>query len=227
MYKYWYFLLVLSACANPIAPTGGPKDLDPPILLNTIPDNKTLNFSESSIELEFDEYIKEENLLTQLMITPNLKGIYTYKLNRNRIILNFEEPFDSTTTYTLNFREGIKDITEGNVPPNLKFVFSTGDFLDSASVRGVVRSLMSKKPLDEVTLSLYQYPDTITIFDGPPRYSTITDEQGFFTIENIKNGTYTIFSLNDKNRNLKLESQSEGYGFLNAPLEIQDSSGSL
>ncbi len=222
--KYLWFLIFLTyACANPIPPTGGPKDLDPPVLINTIPDNKTLNFNGSQITLEFDEYIKEENLLTQLMITPNLRGIYEYRVNKNRIVLNFEEPFDSATTYTLNFREGIKDITEGNVPPNLKFVFSTGSFLDSASVQGVVRSLMTKELLEDITVSLYNDPDTITIFDGPPRYSTITNEQGEFSIENIKNSNYSIYSLDDKNRNLKLESRSEGYGFLDHSLTINDS----
>ncbi len=222
--KYPWFLIFLTyACANPIPPTGGPKDLDPPVLINTIPDNKTLNFNGSQITLEFDEYIKEENLLTQLMITPSLRGIYEYRVNKNRIVLSFEEPFDSATTYTLNFREGIKDITEGNVPPNLKFVFSTGNFLDSASVQGVVRSLMTKELLEDITVSLYNDPDTITIFDGPPRYSTITNEQGEFSIENIKNSNYSIFSLDDKNRNLKLESRSEGYGFLDHSLTINDS----
>lgn len=222
--KYPWFLIFLTyACANPIPPTGGPKDLDPPVLINTIPDNKTLNFNGSQITLEFDEYIKEENLLTQLMITPSLRGIYEYRVNKNRIVLSFKEPFDSATTYTLNFREGIKDITEGNVPPNLKFVFSTGNFLDSASVQGVVRSLMTKALLEDITVSLYNDPDTITIFDGPPRYSTITNEQGEFSIENIKNSNYSIFSLDDKNRNLKLESRSEGYGFLDHSLTINDS----
>jgi len=222
--KYSWFLIFLTySCANPIPPTGGPKDLVPPVLINTIPENKTLNFSGSQITLEFDEYIKEENLLTQLMITPNLTGPFDYRINRNRIVLNFEEPFDSATTYTLNFREGIKDITEGNVPPNLKFVFSTGNFLDSASISGVVRSLMTKEILEEITVSLYNDPDTITIFDGPPRYSTITNEQGEFSIENIKNGNYSIYSLDDQNHNLKLESRSEGYAFHDQSLALEDS----
>jgi len=223
MKNYFWLVLIIFSCANPVPPTGGPKDLDPPILLNTIPENKSLNFNGSEISLEFDEYIKEENLLTQLMITPNLKGNYTYRVNRTQIIIRFDTPFDSVTTYTLNFREGIKDITEGNVPPNLKFVFSTGDYLDSASIRGTVRALLSKKLLEDITISLYKYPDTISIFDAPPRYSTITDEEGIFLIENIKNGNYSIFSLNDENRNLTLESRSEGYGFLEKSMEITDS----
>ena len=223
MKQSWFLIFLIYACANPIPPTGGPKDLDPPILIKTVPENKTLNFSGSEISMEFDEYIKEENLLTQLMITPNLNDPYDYRVNKNRFVISFKEPFDSATTYTLNFREGIKDITEGNVPPNLKFVFSTGNFLDSASVHGVVRSLMTKEILEDITVSLYNDPDTITVFDGPPRYSTITNEQGSFTIENIKNGNYFIYSIDDQNRNLKLESRSEGYGFLDHSLVLNDS----
>jgi uncharacterized protein (DUF2141 family) len=211
------------SCANPIPPTGGPRDLDPPVLLATSPDNKSLNYNEPEISLEFNEYIKEENLLTQLMITPNLKGNYNYRVNRNRIVLTFDEPFDSATTYTLNFREGIKDITEGNVPPNLKFVFSTGSFLDSASVNGTTRSLMTKELLEDITVSLYVDPDTITVFDSPPRYSTITDENGVFSIENIKNGNYLLYAFNDKNHNLKLESRTEGYGYLDQAIALNDS----
>jgi len=223
MKKPWLLIILFASCANPIPPTGGPKDLDPPVLLSTYPENKSLNFNQSEISLEFNEYIKEENLLTQLLITPNLQGPYNYRLNRNRIVLTFDEPFDSATTYTLNFREGVKDITEGNVPPNLKFVFSTGSFLDSASVNGTIRSLMTKELLEDITVSVYVDLDTVTVFDASPRYSAITDENGFFSIENIKNGQYLIYCLNDKNRNLKLESRTEGYGYLGQPLELNDS----
>ncbi len=223
MKQSWLLIFLITACSNPIPPTGGPKDLDPPILINTVPENKTLNFTGSEISMEFDEYIKEENILTQLMITPNLKDVYSYKINRNTFILTFESPLDSATTYTLNFREGLKDITEGNVPPNLTFVFSTGTFLDSASIRGVVRSLMTNKILEDITISLYNDPDTITIFNGPPRYSTLSDKEGHYTIENIKNGNYTLYALNDENSNLKLESRSEGYGYIKNPLVLNDS----
>ncbi len=223
MRKYFFLVLTMIGCANPIPPTGGPRDLDPPVLLSTNPADKSLNFNELNISLEFDEYIKEENLLTQLLITPSIQGTYKTQLSRNSIRLSFDEPFDSATTYTLNFREGIKDITEGNVPPNLKLVFSTGDFLDSASVNGVVRSLMTKEVLEDISVSLYLDPDTSTIFDTPPRYTTLTDEKGFFLLENIKNGFYNIYSHQDKNRNLKLESRTEGYGYIDQSLEFSDS----
>ena len=46
----------LTSCANPISPTGGPKDTIPPTLVGTIPINKSLNFKDKSISLVFDEY---------------------------------------------------------------------------------------------------------------------------------------------------------------------------
>ena len=197
--------------------------MDSPVLTTTIPQNGSLNFEGNEIVLEFDEYVKEENLITQLLITPRIDGTYKTRVNRNRVILSFEEEFDSATTYTLNFREGIKDITEGNVPDNLNFVFSTGDFLDSASISGSVRSLMSKEQQEDITISLYQTEDSITVFNGPPLYSTKTNEQGLFSIQNVKYGNYYLYAIKDENQNLQLESRDEAYGFLPDSILLSDS----
>ncbi len=227
MKKCCLLLLICTACAKQVPLTGGLKDLDPPVILTTVPANGSLNFQGQEIVLEFDEYIIEDNLRTQLLITPRTSSTYKSKVNRNKITLSFEEPFDSATTYTLNFREGIKDITESNVPDNLTFVFSTGDFLDSVSVSGKVRSLMTKEPQEDITISMYQVDDSLTIFSGPPLYSTKTLEDGSFGLRNIKYGTYLIYALSDANRNLKLESQDESYAFLPSSLLLSDSTSDL
>lgn len=220
-------LIICTACAKQVPLTGGLKDLDAPVLIKTDPPNKTLNFNNRVITLEFDEYIKEENLASQLLITPRIDGTFKSRLSRNRLILEFEQPFDSATTYTLNFREGIKDITEGNVPDNLQFVFSTGSYLDSSSVSGTVRSLMTQELMDDINVSLYHPSDSITIFNGPPLYNTKTNEDGFFSLENIKYGTYLIYAVNDKNQNLKLEPRDESYSFLPSSVLLSDSLSGL
>ena len=48
---------LLSSCANIVMPTGGEKDIIPPKLLKTLPENNTINFKETSILFEFDENI--------------------------------------------------------------------------------------------------------------------------------------------------------------------------
>ncbi len=223
----WLIAIILSSCARQVPLTGGLKDLDPPVLLNSIPENQSLNFTGDEIILEFDEYIKEENLLNQLLITPRINGLFKSRINRNRLTLTFDEPFDSATTYTFNFREGIKDITESNIPKNLRFVFSTGDYLDSMSVSGKVQSLMSKEAQEEITVSLYPIHDSLNVFNSEPLYSTETLEDGSFSIQNIKDGTYTLYAFNDQNRNLKLETQDESYSFHPDTLILQDTLSGL
>ncbi len=227
--KHSYLVLVflLFACARQVPLTGGLKDLDAPKLVTSQPGDKALNFDGQKIVLEFDEYIKQENLLNQLIITPRIKGNYKTKLNKNILTLDFEEPFDSATTYTLNFREGIKDITEGNVPPNLKFVFSTGSYLDSISISGEVRNLLTQESLEDITISLYRPDDTVTVFNGTPQYLAKSDKDGTYSLQNIKNGSYLIYAINDDNQNLKLETRTESYGFLSAPESLQDSTANL
>jgi len=227
--KHSYLVLVflLVACARQVPLTGGLKDLDAPQLVTSQPANKALNFNDQKIVIEFDEYIKQENLLNQLIITPRIEGTYKTKLNKNILTLDFEEPFDSATTYTLNFREGIKDITEGNVPPNLKFVFSTGSYLDSISISGTVRNLLTQESLEDITISLYRPDDTVTVFNGTPQYLAKTDKDGKYALQNIKNGNYLIYAINDDNQNLKLETRTESYGFLSEAQTLQDSTANL
>ena len=69
-------------------------------------------------------------------------------------------------------------------------------------------------------MGLYRVDDTITIFNGSPYYFTETDEDGQYIIENIKNGLYRIYAFNDENKNLKLETKNEAYGFFKDTLVL-------
>ena len=44
-------ILILSACANRGTPTGGEIDTDPPVVLNSSPENYTTNFKDEEIEI--------------------------------------------------------------------------------------------------------------------------------------------------------------------------------
>ena len=127
--------IVLWSCATQSQPTGGPKDKTPPKIVSTIPENQSLNYKGNFIELEFDELIVVANIKNELIITPRIDSEYDFKLRKGRLILEFEEDFKDSTTYTFNFRESIKDLTEGN-SANALLSFSTGPFLDTGSIKG-------------------------------------------------------------------------------------------
>ena len=58
---------------------------------------------------------------------------------KNTITIFFDSLFEDNTTYIFNFADGVT-ITERNPSLNSKFVFSTGDKIDSSYVSGVIHN---------------------------------------------------------------------------------------
>lgn len=212
--KLLTFCLFLFACANQTAPTGGPKDEEAPRMILSIPSDQDINFQGSEIVLEFDEYVKLNNPKEQLIISPRIDQEYEFKIRKNRVFITFENALPDSTTFTFNFREAIRDITEGNPPENLKLSFSSGDYLDSLSISGLVTELLTETPAEDYSLLLYDLEDTSTVFEHPPLYFTKTNEDGSFRFDNLPLGAFQLYAVKDKNKNLYLDFKNESYGFL-------------
>ncbi|MEP0367915.1 MAG: Ig-like domain-containing domain [Cyclobacteriaceae bacterium] len=201
-------------CANPLTPTGGPKDTIPPTLLLSEPVDQTINFSGNEFTLYFDEFISADQLKQNLIITPYSDIKYKSTVKRRDLILKFDGDFLDSTTYTLNFFDGVTDITEKNPAENLIIAFSTGNYIDSLRTIGSVRDLMTNKPIPKMTVGLYIPSDTLDIFIDKPYYFVNTSEKGTFEIKNIKKGKYIIAAFLDENRNLSLDPATETYAYL-------------
>ena len=50
-------MLSFMRCANVVTPSGGPKDIVPPVVLQAIPENQSTNFQDKEIHITFDEYV--------------------------------------------------------------------------------------------------------------------------------------------------------------------------
>jgi hypothetical protein len=217
----------LTECASITPPGGGPRDTISPVLLKSIPEHKSLNYSGNSVTLVFDEYLKIENLNKQLIITPIIQDDYEQKIRRNSIELIFPEPFKDSTTYTLNFQDAIQDITEGNVTEDNVLAFSTGDYIDSLYINGKVMELLTNAPVDDFTVCLYFFDDTLDIFNSPPIYLTKTNKEGKYLIENIKNGVYKLYVYNDANSNLTCDMPREMFGFSSDTISLNGNIDSI
>ena len=204
---------LLPSCANPSAPTGGEKDTIPPILTNAYPPFGNVFFEGNEITLEFDERVSSDKIKNNLIITPQLDIQYKTITKKNKLTLRFEENFPDSTTITLNFFDGITDITENNPAVNLSYVFSTSSFLDSLFLSGNVSNLMTNKPDDNFLVGIYPFSDSLDFFKNKPMYFTSTTKDGNFKISNIKNGSYKLLAFNDVNRNLTFEPTTETFGF--------------
>jgi hypothetical protein len=218
--------LLLKACANVSAPTGGKKDEAPPQLVRTMPEEKSRNFKGQTLEMVFDEFIQVDNIKQELLITPDIQGNYEFKPIRNGLRLTFDKPFLPNTTYTFNFRNAIKDVTEKNVAENAKLVFSTGAQLDTLSVSGRVTDLQSGKPVENAVISLYRTGDTLDILKHKPFYFTKTDKEGNYLLENLRQDNYRVYALEDRNNNLKYDAQTtqnEKVAFRAEPIQLDSS----
>ncbi len=211
---------LLLKCASVQPPPGGPRDETDPELLSTIPIDGSKNFKGNSVQFIFDEDVQLDNIYKQLLITPITEDLkYESRVKRNRVILNFESEFADSTTYTINLRDAVVDVTEKNVAKNVKIAFSTGNFIDSMSVSGNVADLYSGLPPEEAIVMLFRPEDTINVQE--PYYLSKTDEEGNYIIENIKVADYQIFALEENDDNYKYtKDEEEKIGFLTDLIQL-------
>lgn len=206
--------LLLQQCANPASPTGGPKDTIPPTLTESYPINGTTNFQEQEIILEFSEYVNADKLKQKLIITPKTDVNYKSIVRKNKLIIRFDEPFEDSTTFNLNFSDAVTDITEKNPAVNLSLAFSTGSYIDSMSIRGTIIDLFEQEPVKGYTVGLYPFSDTLDYFKQFPVYFTTTNDSGNFKINYIKTGNYKVLAFEDDNNNVLFDPESEAHGFI-------------
>ncbi len=222
--KYLFFCLALlltaffaQRCANAVAPTGGPKDERPPVVVEAVPENHCINFNGKKIEITFDEYITLENANQNVMISPPLSEKPDIKLKNKTVVIKFKENLAANTTYTINFGTAIKDLHEGNQFKDYVYSFSTGDHIDTLGIAGKVLNASDKKPVDGVYVSLYA-ADCENVDSLPmttiPDYITKTDKEGKFSLNGLADKKYLVFALKDANANLYFDLPNEDVAFL-------------
>ncbi len=219
--------LIVYSCANQIALTGGPRDTEPPKLDSIVSTaNYQLHYIKDEIELRFDEFINLQSPARQIIISPPLQFPLDIDHRGKRIRMNFdeEEVLKDDATYIINFGEAIADFTENNQLKKFSFVFSTGDFIDSLRLNGKVLDAKSKEPVENITVMLYDNIYDSVVYKERPFYFAKTEEEGTFTLQNLRADTFKIVALEDLNLNYLYEDNAEQFAFLLENIELNDSS---
>jgi hypothetical protein len=216
-------LLCAFGCAQVKPLTGGEKDTIPPNIIKSIPERFSTNTNSDYFFFEFDELIDASTLREKLIISPFYNGSFEVKTKKNTITIFFDSLFEDNTTYIFNFADGVTDVTERNPSLNSKFVFSTGDKIDSSYISGVIHNPLKNELVEGALVGLYNKEDSLDLFHKKPVYFSLTDEGGRFRIENLKKDEYTIYAFFDENNNLQAEYKKELFGFLEESILIGDS----
>lgn len=199
-------MFLILACANRgTGPQGGPKDTTPPKVLKSIPINGALNFKKKQIQIEFDKQVSIEKPNENVFISPPSQKPPDVKAFGKSILVNFNENLLDSTTYTINFGNGIVDLNEKNVLKNYLFSFSTGNQIDTLKISGIVINAEDLNPLAGIIVGIYKETSDSVFHKKPFLRIGKTDEKGHFTIDNIKKGRYKVFALGDANHDYFFE----------------------
>jgi uncharacterized protein (DUF2141 family) len=214
-----FLSLALFSCARRGSISGGLKDTIPPVLKMSFPKNYSTDFKGKEIRLTFDEYVKLKDIRKQLIISPpmNQAPEITPLTASRDIKIRIFDTLRPNTTYSFNFGQSIEDNNEGNPYPQFKYVFSTGSYIDSLSLGGVIKDAYDKEPEKYVSVMLYEadekFNDSI-IYKENPRYVTNTlDSLKTFTLENLKPGKYLLVAMKDYNSNFRFDPKKDKIAF--------------
>lgn len=219
-------ILCFSHCAKKGSPTGGPKDSIPPLILKSNPANFTTDFSEDEIRIYFDEYIKLVDLQQNLIISPPLdyQPIITPATTSKVLKIKILDTLKENTTYAFNFGKSIADNNEGNEFEYYKYVFSTGNYIDSLSLKGAVNDLLLPLQEKKITVMLYEwdesFKDSIIYTDKPIYIASTKVKDSSFELTNLKEGTYRLMALQEEVSNYTFEPSKDKIAFLSQPITL-------
>jgi len=209
--------LIIAGCANIVPPTGGKKDIIPPVLLKATPANGSVNFKNKGFELVFDEFIVLKDINMQLIISPPFESKPDIVVHGKKIKVQFKDTLASNTTYIFNFGNAITDFNEGNTLKNFSYAFSTGSYIDSMQFAGQVIDAFTLKPEEkESVVLLYDYFNDSVPRKIIPHYVTRTDKSGYFHFNFLKPQSYYIVAVNEINDNYLFDLPSEKIAFLDS-----------
>ena len=205
MRRHLYIIILLlgllSSCANlGGGPQGGPRDTIPPKVEKESPLNGTLNFDAKRIEIHFDEYIQLGDIQKNVLISPPQQKAPEIKAIGKTLSVVFADPLIDSTTYTLDFGSAICDYNEKTPLNGYIYSFSTGDVIDSLAISGRVYNSANLDPVAGVLVGIHINPADSALTTTPFIRITRTDEDGYFTIHNMRGGSYRLFALDDISR---------------------------
>ena len=194
-------MALLASCANPgSGPQGGPRDTIPPVVVKESPLNGTLHFAAKRIEVQFDEYIQLADIQKNVLISPPQQQPPEVKAIGKTLSVVFAEPLKDSTTYTIDFGAAICDYNEKTPLYDYVYAFSTGDVIDSMAISGWIYDAETLDPISGVLVGIHSNHADSALSTIPFSRVTRSDEEGGFTIYNMRAGAYRLFALDDISR---------------------------
>ena len=200
-------ILLLASCANPRAPSGGPRDETPPSVVRTNPVRDTVNVptSTEALRIEFSEYIERSSFSQALSVTPTFEERPEVSWSGRTAEIEFPSPLRDSTTYIFSLDANLSDAHGVSLDNPLTVAFSTGPRINRGQIQGRVVGKRRGAPQQRVDVYAYALsPDAVGApqpLPDQPSYRTQTGEEGTFGFDYMREGRYYVVALRDNNRN--------------------------
>ncbi len=210
-----------SRCANIMTPEGGPKDTLPPVIVKIEPGNFATNFDAKKIYIEFNEFVQIKDQNKEMFVSPAMKKLPLLTTRGKGIVLTIRDTLKENTTYAIDLGSAIRDNNEGNPLNAMRYVFSTGDKVDSMMCSGYTADSYKADSVSRTFIWFYiadSLPSTpgydSTIFNRKPDVIARAQNNGIFIAQNLKPIDYRIYAIGDKNDNQLYEAGTDMIGLL-------------
>lgn len=185
-------LVLLSACANVVAPTGGPVDVTPPKVVFSNPSKGQLNVNQSTFELTFDEYVIIKEPSKILLFPGNIKPVSS-KISGKTVRIVFTDSIKLIGTSFLQLNGAIADNNASNVLKSFELVFSASNSIDSGNIVGVAKDFISGSAVSNQWVALLDSKSKSLLRLTQP------DNSGNFLFDYIGNESLQLIAFEDKN----------------------------
>ncbi len=221
--------IVLSNCATPISPTGGPPDEAAPVILLTEPQTGTVNFTSDEIILHFNEFVDRNSLQNALLIEPDFGLIYDLDWGRKSVAIEFENELPDLTTLIVTIGTEFSDLNGNSLAGPVKIAVSTGPEIDEGKLIGRVFDARTGDAVKGNRVLLYRAPADLS---EPANYIAETDTSGVVKFSYLRQGEYFAFWVDGRNRDKIWDPQQEraqpfGQKIISLEEADSDSLGSL
>lgn len=207
-----------TGCANIVPPQGGPRDTIAPQLIKVVPADSSTRVTARTIQLFFDEYIEVQQGQDNLLVSPlpTIAPVVESKLRD--LTVKLKDSLLPNTTYSIDFGNTVKDFTEGNIAKGLRYVFSTGAYLDSLELYGRVQLAETGKVDSTLIVILHKDETDSALIKSKPYYLSKLDREGRFRFRNLPPDRFYMYALKDEGGARRLTKNSQLMAFTDEPI---------
>ena len=205
-------LVLLAGCANPVPPSGGPRDTTPPSIRQTTPAAGSVNVPTDTrrLRLAFTEYVNRSSLVQALSLTPAFERRLEFDWDGRAVDVELPDTLRDNTTYIVTIDTDMSDARGVSLNEPLTVAFSTGPRINQGQIKGRIVTPPQGAPAPRIDVYAYPLPDTAAaprLLPDRPAYRTQTGEDGTFSFDHMREQNYFVVGVQDANRNRRPDPQ--------------------